>query len=184
MAKVKVTKFNFSKETLERAKAQSDFLSAVVKFAEKEINSIPFAQDLWIDTDKVIAASEIIHPKEGSANPDVFTIYFSAGEDVKPWHVLATDYDAFMKAWRGDDPQHQPQPQQPDDPLAQLPQEMVQMITDMVNSYIGRFDAMYWQRQRVEIVKTLMNRLDVATFDPIAICELADKYIQMLKNYE
>ncbi len=82
-------------------------------------------------------------------------------------------------------PYEEQQPhQQPNDPLAQLPQEMVQMITDMVNGYIDRFDAMYWQRQRVEIVKVLMNRLDVATFDPIAICELADKYIQMLKNYE
>lgn len=71
-----------------------------------------------------------------------------------------------------------------DDPLAQLPKEMVQMITDMVDGYIERFDRMYWQRQRVEIVKVLMNKLDVATFDPIAITELADKYIQALKKYE
>lgn len=80
-----------------------------------------------------------------------------------------------------------PYPQQEraeDDPLAQLPQEMVQMITGMVNDYIDRFDRMYWQRQRVEIVKVLMNKLDVATFDPIAITELADKYIQTLKRYD
>ena len=80
-------------------------------------------------------------------------------------------------------PYYERQPQ-PDDPLAQLPQEMVQMITGMVNDYIDRFDRMYWQRQRVEIVKVLMNKLDVATFDPIAITELADKYIQALKNYD
>lgn len=79
------------------------------------------------------------------------------------------------------EPQSQPQP---DDPLAQLPQEMMQMITDMVNGYIDRFDAMYWQRQRVEIVKTLMNRLDLTTNDPITICNLADQYIRMLQNYE
>ena len=84
-----------------------------------------------------------------------------------------------LKDWS--ESQSQPQP---DDPLAQLPQEMVQMITDMVNGYIDRFDAMYWQRQRVEIVKTLMNRLDLTTNDPIAICNLADQYIRMLKNYE
>jgi len=78
----------------------------------------------------------------------------------------------------------QSQPQQKDDPLAQLPQEMVQMVTDMVNGYIDRFDAMYWQRQRVEIVKTLMNRLDLTTNDPTTICNLADQYIRMLKNCE
>lgn len=32
-------------------------------------------------------------------------------------------------------------------------------------------------------MKVLMNKLDVATFGPIAITELADKYIQMLKKY-
>lgn len=84
-----------------------------------------------------------------------------------------------LKDWS--ESQSQPQP---DDPLAQLPQEMVQMVTDMVNGYIDRFDAMYWQRQRVEIVKTLMNRLDLTTNDPITICNLADQYIRMLKNYE
>lgn len=84
-----------------------------------------------------------------------------------------------LKDWS----ESQSQPQS-DDPLAQLPQEMVQMITDMVNGYIDRFDAMYWQRQRVEIVKTLMNRLDLTTNNPITICNMADQYIRMLKNYE
>ena len=79
----------------------------------------------------------------------------------------------------------QPQTEQPEnDPLAQLPQEMVQMITGMVNDYIDRFDRMYGQRQRVEIVKVLMNKLDVETFGPISITELADKYIRVLKKYE
>jgi len=80
-----------------------------------------------------------------------------------------------------EEPQSQPQP---DDPLAQLPQEMVQMITDMVNGYIDRFDAMYWQRQRVEILKTILQRQEINFTDVIGNAELADKYIRMLKNYE
>ena len=83
-------------------------------------------------------------------------------------------------------PYEGPQPQQqPDDPLAQLPTEMVQMITDMVNGYIDRFDAMYWQRQRVEILKILLQRGDThPSADKHRTVELADEYIQMLKNYE
>jgi len=80
-----------------------------------------------------------------------------------------------------EEPQSQPQP---DDPLAQLPQEMVQMVTDMVNGYIDRFDAMYWQRQRVEILKTILQRQESNFTDVIGNAELADKYIRMLKNYE
>ena len=74
--------------------------------------------------------------------------------------------------------------QQKDDPLEQLPQEMVQMITRMADDYIDRFDRMYWQRQRVEIVKSLLNRKEANFADPIGIAELADKYIQILKNYD
>lgn len=70
------------------------------------------------------------------------------------------------------------------DPLEQLPQEMMQMVTGVVNDFIDRSDAMYWQRQRVEITKVLINKLDLVTQDPIAICNLADQYIRMLKNYK
>ena len=73
---------------------------------------------------------------------------------------------------------------QPDDPLAQLPTEMVQMVTDMVNGYIDRFDAMYWQRQRVEILKTILQRPESNYTDVIGNINLANQYIQMLKNYE
>ena len=80
-------------------------------------------------------------------------------------------------------PYYERQPQ-PDDPLAQLPQEMVQMITDMVNGYIDRFDAMYWQRQRVEILKTIIQRQENNFTHVIGNTELADKYIQIRKNNE
>ena len=80
-------------------------------------------------------------------------------------------------------PYYERQPQS-DDPLAQLPQEMVQMITDMVNGYIDRFDAMYWQRQRVEILKVIIQRQEINFTDVIGNAELADKYIRMLKNHE
>lgn len=80
----------------------------------------------------------------------------------------------------------QPQPQQPDDPLAQLPLEMINKVVEMVDGYVERFDRLYWQRQRVEFVKLLMNhdRIDINVTDPSGITELADKYIQSLKNYE
>ena len=106
-------------------------------------------------------------------------IYYGAGG-----MMFTADQVEEQGPYEGHYDEPQPQPQQKDDPLAQLPQEMVQMITDMVNGYIDRFDAMYWQRQRVEIVKTLMNRLDLTTNDPTTICNLADQYIRMLKNYE
>ena len=106
-------------------------------------------------------------------------MYYGAGG-----MVFTADEVEEQGPYEGHYNEPQPQPQQKDDPLAQLPQEMVQMVTDMVNGYIDRFDAMYWQRQRVEIVKTLMNRLDLTTNDPTTICNLADQYIQMLKNYE
>lgn len=95
------------------------------------------------------------------------------GRQYKPEEV------EVLKDWS--ESQSQPQP---DDPLAQLPQEMVQMITDMVNGYIDRFDAMYWQRQRVEILKTILQRQEINFTDVIGNAELADKYIRMLKNYE
>lgn len=106
-------------------------------------------------------------------------MYYDAGG-----MIFTADEVEEQGPYEGHYDEPQPQPQQKDDPLAQLPQEMVQMITDMVNGYIDRFDAMYWQRQRVEIVKTLMNRLDLTTNNPITICNLADQFIRMLKNYE
>lgn len=106
-------------------------------------------------------------------------IYYGAGE-----MVFTADEVEEQGPYEGRYDKPQPQPQQKDDPLAQLPQEMVQMVTDMVNDYIDRFDRMYWQRQRVEILKTILQRQEINFTDVIGNAELADKYIRMLKNYE
>ena len=91
--------------------------------------------------------------------------------------VFAADEVEELGLYEGPQPQTE---QAENDPL----EEMVKKVTEMVDNYVDVLDRQYWRRQRVEIVKVLMNKLDVATFDPIAITELADKYIRVLKNYE
>ena len=103
MAKVKVTKFNFSDEMMEKAKQASPLVGALMSMASEVIadKNIPSQQALWVDTDKVLAVGEIIKAREDAGVPDIYQVYFSFGEKPEMWQIVADTYDEFMKAWIG-----------------------------------------------------------------------------------
>ena len=92
---IKVKKINFSAETLEIAK---DDLNALFEsflgdkgkgFADELLSSM----DVWLDTSKVIAATEV--QKLGNL-PAAFKIFFDAEHS---WDIEAESYDDFISAW-------------------------------------------------------------------------------------
>ena len=105
MAKVKVTKFNFSDEMLEKAKQESPLVGALMRMASEVIedNHMPKQQVLWVDTDKVVAVGEIVKAKEGAGVPDIYQVYFAFGEKPEMWQIVSDTYDEFMRAWKGDE---------------------------------------------------------------------------------
>lgn len=103
MAKVKVTKFNFSDKMLEKVKSENPLVGALARMTSEmmESGNVPCQQTMWIDTDKVVAVGEVVRAKEDAGLPDVYTIYFSHGEKPEGWQITADSYDEFMQAWKG-----------------------------------------------------------------------------------
>lgn len=104
MPKVKVTKFNFSDQMLEKAKSDNPLVGALARMASEMIEDgkVPCQQTMWIDTDKVVAVGEVVKSKDDAGVPDVYTIYFSHGEKPEGWQITADSYNEFMQAWTGD----------------------------------------------------------------------------------
>ena len=104
MPKVKVTKFNFSDQMLEKAKSDNPLVGALARIASEMIEDgkVSCQQTMWIDTDKVVAVGEVVKSKDDAGVPDVYTIYFSHGGKPDGWQITADSYDEFMQAWTGD----------------------------------------------------------------------------------
>jgi hypothetical protein len=104
MPKVKVTKFNFSDQMLEKAKSDNPLVDALARMASEMIEDgkVPCQQTMWIDTDKVVTVGEVVKSKDDAGVPDVYTIYFSHGEKPEGWQITVDSYDEFMQAWTGD----------------------------------------------------------------------------------
>lgn len=99
MAKIKVKKFNISKSSLEMTKKDPLLQMFIEKIGIKE-DDLRMYEDVYIDTDKVVAVGEIYHNNDEGG---VFNIYFAADDSPKPkaWKICEESYDKFMKAWLG-----------------------------------------------------------------------------------
>ena len=99
MAKIKVKKYNISKGSLEMVKKDPLLQMMVEKIGIKE-DDLRMYDDVYIDTDKVVAVGDIYRSKGGEG---VFNIYFSADDSPNPkaWKICEESYDKFMKAWLG-----------------------------------------------------------------------------------
>ena len=87
---VKVKKINFSGSLAEKAK---DALGIFGKMLDGAIEDLPEKMDVWVDTSKVIAATEVM--KIGDYDP-AFKIHFS---ENMSWDIAEESYDDFMCAW-------------------------------------------------------------------------------------
>lgn len=99
MAKIKVRKFNISKGSLEKVK-KDPLLQMMVETIGIKEDDLNMQEDIYIDTDKVVAVGDIHQNNDGEG---VFNIYFSADDSPKPkaWQICEESYDKFMSAWLG-----------------------------------------------------------------------------------
>ena len=97
---VKVKKINFSAETLEKAKdgLNTLFESFLGDKAKGIADELPPSMDVWLDTSKVIAATEV--QKFGDL-PAAFKIFIDGNHS---WDSDGETYNDFMKAWSYDNP--------------------------------------------------------------------------------
>lgn len=104
MAKIKVTKFNFSPELLEQVKKADPLFGALAEIAEEKLKDIDKVgqMPIWIDTDKVVAVSEVIKAKEDKGHPDTYQVFFAISDQPQKWQITADSYGEFMQAWKGE----------------------------------------------------------------------------------
>ena len=87
---VKVKKINFDSTLAEKAKSALGVFSEML---DLPLDKVPEKMDVWVDTSKVVAATEVM--KIGELDP-AFKIFFA--ED-KSWDIAEESYDDFMFAW-------------------------------------------------------------------------------------
>ena len=99
MAKIKVKRYNFSDRALEKAK-KNPFLEMLIKEVGITEEDLKPSEDIYIDTDKVLAVGDIYRIGNGR---EVFNIYFTPidGPNTRLWMLCGECYDKFMKAWLG-----------------------------------------------------------------------------------
>jgi hypothetical protein len=99
MGKIKVVKFNYTNEQIEKIKKGASLLTFGL-VNESELNAFKESETLYIDTNCIIAVGEV--DKQTDENmPSTFPIYFAGKTDEKiaRWNILAEYYDELLKEW-------------------------------------------------------------------------------------
>ena len=106
MAKIKLTRRTFSAtlaKTIDKADGlEGMFTKALTGKTMKEfLSEQPDNQTLWVDTDKVVCATDVI--EETITHDLVFGIMFQFQPKISDivW-IDGKDFEAFMKAWKED----------------------------------------------------------------------------------
>ena len=106
MAKIKLTRRTFSaivEKTMDNAEGLEGMLAKALmgKTLKEYLSEQPDNQPLWVDTDKVVCATDI--NEETTTHDQVFGIMFQYQPKISDivW-IDGKDFDAFMKAWKGE----------------------------------------------------------------------------------
>ena len=106
MAKIKVTKMNFTsmlEKKIDDMGLDGLFMSSLLGGKEKmkeAIASIPDEQSIWVNTDYIVSVTEPV--KVAGTDTICFGITFShPNEKEKITWIKGEEYDAFIKAWLG-----------------------------------------------------------------------------------
>ena len=104
--KIKLTRRTFSDaiaKNLENAEGlEGMFTKALTgKTLKDYLAEQPDRQTLWVDTDKVVCVTDLT--KEATTGDEVFGLMFMYQPKISDvvWFD-SCDYDAFMKAWKGE----------------------------------------------------------------------------------
>lgn len=106
MAKIKVTRRTFSAkvaEAMDNAEGIEGILTKALvgKGLKEYVSQQPDNQTLWVDTDKVVCATDIT--EESTTHDLVFGIMFQFQQKISDivW-IDGKDFDVFMKVWKGE----------------------------------------------------------------------------------
>lgn len=91
MAKIEMTRMNFTKELVEKAEP---FLKMLMKGAGADLSEMPAEQTVTIDTDKIICVDA---PLGGTLGHGAFTVHFVGRND--PMYFKESEYRHLLDVW-------------------------------------------------------------------------------------